>query len=187
MLRVTYMGEPLKNIYPHATRFQVFKYKLAMFTRKALIASFLLGAIYGAFKVGRITTSPIFVQAEDKSSQMYQDKIDGLKDAVLEKLSACESAGHKESDGIIIMDTNDKISIGQFQWQVSSVKHYYKLMTGKDLTSKEAIVLALDKEESKKLAKYVAFQTKNKIGKDWVNCNNKYNLDTQVDMIKSME
>lgn len=181
------MGKPLKEIYPHATKLQVIRYKFNKFMEKVLLASFLLGTVYGAFYAGRATTTPVFVQAEDKSSQMYQDKIEALKDSVLEKLSACESAGHKESDGVIIMDTNNKLSIGQFQWQISSVKHYYKLMTGKSLTSKEATILALDKEESKKLAKYVAFSTKNKIGKDWANCNNKYKLDMQVDMIKSME
>lgn len=186
MLKVTYMGSPLKNIYPHATRFQVFKYNVAMITRKVLIASFILGAIWGAFKIGRTTTAPIFVQAEDKSTAMYQEKVEALKDAVMSKLSQCESAGHKESDGIIIMDTNNKLSIGQYQWQISSVQHYYKMMTGNDISKKDAVILALNETEARKLAKFVAFETKNKIGKDWVNCNNKHNLDVQVDMIKSM-
>ena len=187
MLKVIYNGDFLCNIYPYATKFQVFKYRVAMIMRKTLIVAFVSGAIYGSFQLGRGTTAPIYVQAEDKSSVMYQSKIEGLKDAVMAKLSQCESAGHKESDGIIIMDTNNKISVGQFQWQVSSVKHYYKLMTGKDISSKEAIILALNESKARELAKYVAFETKNKIGKDWVNCNLKYGLDMQVDMIKSMQ
>lgn len=187
MLKVMYNGEYLCNVYPHATRFQVFKYRLAIIMRKTLIVSFILGSIYGAFKVGRVTTSPVFVQAEDRSTVMYQEKIDTLKNAVMSKLSQCESAGHKESDGIIIFDTNNKASIGQFQWQVESVQHYYKLMTGKDISRKDAVILALNEVEARKLAKYVAFETNNKIGKDWVNCEKKYGLDAQVDIIKSME
>jgi len=164
-----------------------FKYVMKKGIRVAVICTFLAGATTGVFTAGKISTTATFVQAEDKSSVIYQEKVEALKDAVMSKLSQCESAGHKESDGIIIMDTNDKLSIGQFQWQISSVQHYYKLMTGKDITKKEAIILALNEQEARKLAKYVAFETKNKIGKDWVNCNNKYNLDMQVDMIKSME
>jgi len=183
-----FFGETrLKDIAVGATKWEVFKYKTTRLIKRLLVASFILGAIVGAFKIGRTTTTPIFVQAEDKSSEMYQEKIEGLKDAVMSKLSQCEGGGYKESDGIIIMDTNNKLSIGQFQWQVSSVQHYYKLMTGKDISKKDAVILALNETEARKLAKYVAFETKNKIGKDWVNCNKKHNLDIQVDMIKSME
>lgn len=187
MLKVMYNGDHLCYVYPHATWFQVLKYRIARGMRIALIESLVAIAILGIYTAGQMSTTSIYVKADDKSDYMYQTKIEGLKDAVMSKLSLCEGAGHKESDGLIIMDTNNKISVGLFQWQISSVQHYYKLMTGKDITAKEATILALDNERARELAKFVAFNTKNKIGKDWVNCNAKYNLDAQVDIIKSMQ
>lgn len=187
MLKVIYNGEFLCNIYPHASKFKVFKYRVARGMRIAVIQIMIAGATLGVYTAGQSAVTPTYVKAEDKSSQMYQDKVEALKDAVMSKLSQCESAGHKESDGIIIMDTNNKLSIGNYQWQISSVQHYYKLMTGKEISKKDAIILALHETEARKLAKFVAFETKNKIGKDWVNCNIKHSLDVQVDMIKSME
>lgn len=171
---------------PVVSTYRKFKYVMSKGIKVAVICTFLSGATVGIFTAGKASTTATFVQAEDKSGEMYQEKVEALKDAVMAKLSQCESAGHKESDGLIIMDTNNKLSIGQYQWQVSSVQHYYKLMTGKDISKKDAIILALNETEARKLAKYVAFETKNKIGKDWVNCNSKHNLDVQVDMIKSM-
>jgi len=187
MLKVIYNGEYLCSIYPHASKFKVFKYRLARGIRVAVIQLMIAGATLGVYTAGQSAVTPTFVQAEDTSSAKYEAKIEALKDAVMSKLSQCESAGHKESDGIIIMDTNNKLSIGQYQWQVSSVQHYYKLMTGKEISKKDAIILALDESKARELAKYVAFSTKNKIGKDWYNCNVKHGLDIQVDMIKSME
>jgi len=171
---------------PVVSTYRKFKYAMRKGIQVAVVCTFLAGATTGVFTAGKTSTTATFVQAEDKSGEMYDIKVEALKDAVMAKLSQCESAGHKESDGIIIMDTNNKLSIGQYQWQVSSVQHYYKLMTGKEISKKDAIILALNETEARKLAKFVAFETKNKIGKDWVNCNNKHNLDTQVDMIKSM-
>lgn len=187
MLKVFYNGEFLRNVYPHCTKWELFKYRFAKFMRKVVIASFLIGCIYGSFQLGRITTNPIYVKAEDKSSEMFADKIEGLKNDVIAKLASCESAGYKESDGIIILDTNNKASIGQYQWQVKSVQYYSKLSSGVILTPKEAILLALDKEKAGELVKFVAFKTNNKISKDWYNCSKKFNLDGEVELIKKLE
>lgn len=191
-LTKVFFGEKrLKDMYVGASRFQVFKYRLSRFVRRLIIASFLLGAVFGAYKLGNFTTEPVGLYAATKevdvSDIRYQTKIDKLKDDVVEKLASCESAGYTEDDGIIIFDSNEKASIGSFQWQIASVKHYHKLMTGKDVTSKEAILIALDKTKAKGLARYVAFETKNKMGKDWINCEKKFGLDAQIDIIKKLE
>lgn len=186
-LKVFYMDKRLKDIYPHATRFQVFKYKLARFVRKVVICSFILGAIYGAFQVGRITTEPILVKAEDKSATLYAQKVDALKTKVVAEIQSCESAGHKEADGIIIFDTNNKASIGTMQFQVATVIHYYKALYNKVITPKEATLIALDNAQATALAKDIMFTTKNMAGKDWVNCTAKYDSDTKISIIKSLE
>lgn len=186
-LKVIYNGDFLCNIYPHASWFQVMKYRLARGTRVALVQLFFTILILSSFTIGRNTTQPIYAKAEDTSSQRFNEKIEMLKDRVVAQLASCESAGYKESDGIIILDTNNKASIGQYQWQVKSVQHYVKLSTGVNITPKEAILLALDKEKAGELVKYVAFKTNNKLGKDWYNCTNKLDLDRQVEMIKLLE
>ena len=123
----------------------------------------------------------------DTSETMFETKIENLKHEVLNQLSKCESAGYKEDDGLIVFDSNAKASIGNFQWQVASVIHYMKVLKGKDVTRKEAILIALDKDSAGELAKMVMFETKNMAGKDWYNCNNKYNLDEQIKLIKKLE
>lgn len=190
MLKVTYMGSPLCQIYPHATRFQVFKYRFAQIMRKVIIASFIIGAIVGAYKFGNITTKPEAVYAVneiDTSDVRYTVKIEGLKKEVIEELRKCESAGYKENDGLVIFDSNSKGSFGTLQFQKATVIHFYKVLYNKDITGKEAVMIALDDIKSGQLAQDVAFKTKNKIGKDWVNCERKLGLDERVDLIKKME
>lgn len=203
MLKVMYNGEYLCNVYPHATRFQVFKYRLAIIMRKTLIVSFILGSVYGAFKVGRVTTSPVFVQAEDRSTVMYQEKIDTLKNAVVTQLLDCERSVYGDDDGLVTYDPTDaqylnnqtkktivdkgEMSYGVLQFKKSTVQYYTKLQTGKVITGKEALMIALDKESASKLAKYVMFETRNKASVDWKNCAIKYNLDSRIDIIKNLE
>jgi hypothetical protein len=47
------MGKRLKDIYPHATRWQVFKYKVRTFFRKLFILGAFIGIIALAFQIGR--------------------------------------------------------------------------------------------------------------------------------------
>ena len=187
MLKVIYNGDFLCNIYPHATKWQVFKYRLALLTRQTLMVVFALGMLYGAFFTGRVTTSPIFVNAEDKSGIMFQSKIDSLKKETVDLIMKCESAGYSEDDGIVIFDTNAKGSFGQFQFQKSTVIHFYKTLYGKDITGKEAVLIAMDTTKARELATKIMFETKNKAGKDWVNCERKFNVDAKIDVIKQLE
>jgi hypothetical protein len=183
-----FFGETrLKDIAVGATKWEVFKYKFMRVTRATVMAVFALGMLYGAFFTGRVTTSPIFVNAEDKSGIMFQSKIDALKKETVDLIMKCESAGYSEDDGIVIFDTNAKGSFGQFQFQKSTVIHFYKLLYGKTLTGKEAVLIAMDTEKARELATKVMFETKNKAGKDWVNCEKKFNVDTKIDIIKKLE
>lgn len=190
MLKVIYNGKPLKNIYAHATRWEVFKYKFAILMRKLVIASFILGAIYGAYNAGLASTDPVIVEATkevDVSDTRFSVRIQNLKEGVANQLMKCESAGYSENDGIVIFDSNAKPSIGQFQFQKNTVIHFYKTLYGKTITQKEAVLIALDTDKAKALAIDVMFKTTNKAGKDWVNCTKKYDLDKQIDLIKKME
>lgn len=123
----------------------------------------------------------------DKSDEKFAAKIELLKDEVIAELEKCESGGRKEEDGIVILDSNNRGSYGVLQWQRNSVIHYYKMMTGKDINGRDAIILALQGDKARELAKYVIFETNNGVEKDWVNCNLYKNLQYKVDTIKKLE
>lgn len=183
-----YLGEKrLKDVYVGATKWMVFKFKLVRTVKRAaiaLLASYSLVAacyvIYAEFVPSNASASV------NESEAVFEAKIESLKDSVIDQLISCESKGYKESDGLIVFDSNKVASLGVLQWQVKSVQYYYKLRTGNDITKKEAIELALNEQEARSLAKYVGFETKNMFGKDWFNCSRKHDLDKQVLLIKKL-
>ena len=120
-----------------------------------------------------------------EAAEIAPDKIEEMKGDVLDRLSKCESGGKDSKNGIDTIDTNNKVSYGIFQFQKSTVQHYYKKMTGNEISGKDAILLALDDEKSRQLAKWIIFETDNGSGKDWFNCTKWNDLDTLVKFIKS--
>lgn len=130
---------------------------------------------------------------EVKVIDLTPEKIEALKDEVVARLLACESAGHKEEDAIIMYDNNQAgtlkgknvWSLGQLQWKVSTVQIYAKMRDGSILTQKEAVLLALDTQEASSLAKYVIFDTDGGIW-NWKNCADKLNLGAEVSAIKKL-
>jgi len=164
--------------------------RVSNWKRLTIAIIFLAGGILGTkawFMVNptvKVKEVPVTV---DTSSEMFQTKISQLKSDIADKLMACESAGLTEDTGIIVFDTNNKASVGQFQFQKATVIHYYKLLYGKDITGKEAVMIALETKIAKQLAIDIMFKTPNKAGKDWVNCTNRYNLDAQIDLVKKLE
>jgi hypothetical protein len=137
--------------------------------------------------IARMTVDPQIVYAEDNSMNILASKIDDLKNDVVAQLMKCESGGHKEDDGIIIFDSNNKASIGQAQFQIDTVIHYYKVLYGKTITRKEAVLIAIDGDRAAELTKDVMFKTKNMAGMDWINCDKKLGLDKQIELIKRLE
>lgn len=145
------------------------------------------GEIWVPKKIEQYSAPEVSVQTIDKSDEMFAAKIDVLKDQVIEELAKCESGGRREEDGIVILDSNDKGSYGPLQFQRKTVMHYYKMMTGNEINGRDAIILALQGDKARELAKYVVFSTNSGVAKDWVNCSKWHGLQSKVDMIKSME
>lgn len=125
-------------------------------------------------------------QKVDVSEEIFAAKIEKLKWDVVEKLRACESAGYKESDGILIFDTNQVASIGTLQFQKKTVVYYYKALYQKVITGKEAVLIALDDKLAGELARDIMFKSKN-IASDWYNCSTRLNLENEILIIKKLE
>lgn len=184
-IKVFFMGRRLCDIYPHATKFQVFKYRVRNFFRKATIFAMFCALIAGSYKLGGFV-SPRTILAENQVQvDSLPAKLESLKMGLVDSLAKCESAGLTEDDGIIIFDTNNKASIGPLQFQKKTVIYYEKSLYSKDITAKQAVEIALDKDESYALAKDIIFTTDSGL-KNWINCGNKLGLRAQVDIINKL-
>lgn len=113
------MGKRLKDMYPHATGWQMFKYKVKKFFRKLFIWSIIIASIIGIFKLGglmnpaSITLPPTQVIKEVEARAPIQDRIAG-----------CESEGNRNSKGShydkrgqvrLGANTNGSVDIGKNQ------------------------------------------------------------------------
>lgn len=156
---------------------------------RGLIRLFVFGAIFigSAAYIGAQFFSDTVIATNEVSVDRTQERIEVLKDDLVERLAAeCESKGYKDEDGIIILDTNDEVSIGRWQWQRDSVIHYYKTLYGENITRKDATLVALDDAKARALTKDVLFKVKD--GSDnWHNCSKKLNLPTEIALIKKIE
>lgn len=113
-------------------------------------------------------------------------KVSQIKNDILDTLTECESKGSKEEDGLIIFDSNAKASIGQLQFQKLTVVRYYKALYNKDITGKEAILIALDYPKARQLASDIIFGNDSKGINNWYNCKVKHGLQDDVDWVKKL-
>ncbi len=110
------------------------------------------------------------------------EQIKAKQDALLDKLSlGCEVKGSKEPDGVLLLDSNNQMSIGRFQFQITTVQHYVKKFEGKSISRHDAIVLALDSTEAKELARQIVFKDNGL--NNWYNCTVAHQLQSERDAI----
>ena len=184
----------------YLTRMQKIRLYTRIYTKQAIRAGAMTVAvaclILGGYKLGTIYPTTVqVVQAENKTIS-FEDKVDQLKNDVINQLMNCESPNYTDDDALVTYDplvSNPSAtpkrnipSFGRLQFKKDTVIYYYKMQTGKTLTAKEAVLLALDTEKAIELAKYVGFETKNKFSGDWVTCSRRHNLDMQVDIINKL-
>lgn len=142
--------------------------------------------LFLTYKAGQYNETVVIQKVEAEVQDTLKEKVNQLKSEVLDTLKSCESGGYSEDDGIIIFDSNNQASIGSYQFQKKTVIHYYQTLYGKTITPKEAVIIALDEEEARKLANDVIFQDSKGIS-NWFNCSKKHNLKAKVDIIKELE
>ena len=159
-----------------------FKQTVAKIFKIGILTAMMGFTIYGAYRFGEVNV----INVEATVIDSMPAKIEDLKNSVVERLVKCESAGLKESDAPIILDTNKKMSIGVLQFQVATVIHYVKVLESRDITKLEATLIALDADKAKSLAKSIIFETKSGVISDWFNCSNKGNLQSEVNLIKKL-
>jgi hypothetical protein len=122
--------------------------------------------------------------AESASDDTARLPIEGFKDSVVEQLANCETKGRPDASSVVIIDTNNKASIGKLQFQAETVVNYTKLIEGRTIDRKEAMQIALDGERAARLAKKIIFE-KDGLG-HWHLCSKQLRLAPEVKFIQSL-
>jgi hypothetical protein len=154
-----------------------------------LVIVLVIGAYYG----GSYFNKKIVYKQIEKQVILdnLTEKVNELKGSLVNDLRQCESGGYNIDSGLITFDphkTNKSVapaSIGLYQWKVDSIKHYYKTLYQKDITGKEAILIALDDEKSSQLTSDVIFKTDNGLS-NWYNCSKKLGLQSRLNIINEL-
>ena len=130
-----------------------------------------------------------------------EDKIEDLKESLLDDLLHEEIKGHKNRSLVIVFDPLQKdlakcrqvggvrlycYSIGDFNFKTATIQHYYLKLFGIVLTDKEAMLIAMDSELSRELAKKIIFEQSGGIYA-WANSAKKINAVNRVSFIKNLE
>lgn len=113
------------------------------------------------------------------------DKIDELKEDVLDTLKKCESGTATEDSAVINPMDGGSPSFGLYQFKIKTVQHYVQKFESRDITRLEALYIAMDGESSRALAKTVIFD---EIGGlwNWKNCTEKHGLANQITLIRKL-
>ena len=192
---VFFMGKKMCEIYPYASKWQVLKFKVRKFFRKVIIASFCIGVVYGAFKIGSVVSADTVTYATQevvKSDNSLKAKIETLKWQIIDTLQSCESGELGDDYGLVTFDpdksgkTANIASYGLLQFKKPTVIQYVKQLRGKDISGKEAILLALNEKEATQLAYEIIFQVKGGV-ENWYTCAKKTNAHANIEIIRKLE
>lgn len=165
--------------------FTSFKRKVKMLFRGFVRLSIIAGIGYAIYIAGGIFQPRSIAVDNIIEVDNLTPKIAELKSNLVNAIQKCESKGHKESDGIIIFDSNNEASIGTMQFQRKTVVYYYKILYGKTITPKKAILIALDDEKAEQLAHDIIFKDSKGVN-NWFNCANKIDAKGRLATIKEL-
>ena len=127
------------------------------------------------------------VNAEIPVKDMYEAKIRAIKEDMLKELSlGCETKGVKEPDGAILLDSNNKMSIGRYMFQIDTVIFYSKKLEGKTITRREAIEIAVDPERAGKLAERILFEEPTGYS-NWKICADKLGIAKEIEILNKLK
>lgn len=133
-LKVLWYGGAMKDIYPHATKWQVFLYHVRVFLLRVFIVVILCGSIYGAFIAGGIYNPAVIYTKAEVIKEVP------VKAPILDRIAKCESpTGHYDKNGQISLNANTdrSVDIGKYQinnraWGKKATELGYNLMVEKD-------------------------------------------------------
>lgn len=166
------------------------QYASKRYGRISKIVLLLFVAVVGVFIfLGQIWLPKNLVEATNTeviTIDRTPEKIEAAKVATVAMLETCESAGHTPEEGIVILDTNNKMSFGVLQLQKDHIKNFYKKLYGKEVSGQEAVIIAITPEMARSLTKDVLFQVEDG-WREWYNCGIKLELKGRIELIEELE
>jgi uncharacterized protein YqfB (UPF0267 family) len=127
-IKCFYMGKRLKDIYPHATRFQVFKFKLRRFLEKVALISFTVGVVAGSFHLGSIMNPVVKVEAQVQEKTIPE---------VMKRIAICESGGKHFENGQVLTRGNKNKTTDVGKYQINSIHFKEATKLGFDVFSEQ--------------------------------------------------
>lgn len=131
-IKVFYMGKPLREVYPHATRFQVLKWK---------VKEGLKWCVRWLFKIGMIggTGYAIFIAGQFSASvtTYAAPNIVTAQSPVLDRIKSCESKNNQlggNGQTLVHINKNNTVDVGAYQinltvWGEKATQLGYNLFT----------------------------------------------------------
>lgn len=113
-IKVYFHGKRLKDIYPHATGWQVFKYKVRKFLRKVFITAVIIASIVGIFKLGGILNPATIVTKAEIIKEVE------VKAPILDRIAKCESPTGHWKNGQVVMRSNKDHSVDVGKYQINN-------------------------------------------------------------------
>lgn len=134
LTKIFYGNQYVKSFRVGITKWQIFKYKAKILIKRAVIASFIIGLVYGSFHLGRATTEPVRVYAD----KIVEVEIKG-KSPVMDRIAKCESGGShiEKSTGQVVMRSNTNKSVDIGKYQINSVWFKKATELGFDVTTEK--------------------------------------------------
>jgi hypothetical protein len=166
-------------------------YELKVFLKGLFFWAVVIGSIFLAVRIFFPKVEYSIVEKEIVIDNL-SEKINQLKGELIDTLKKAESMGSKDCSSLIVFDpnpTNKKVevaSLGCFQFKSSTVIYYHKKLYGKEITRKDAILLALDENKSAQLASDIIFTEKGSL-KNWYNSSKKYDLYSKLEIINELQ
>lgn len=126
-IKVFWNGEPLKKIYPYATKWEVFKYKLVKFMNFSLKTIVIALSLAIAYQMG--TLNPIV-------KTVFAEKIVEVETVppIMQKIARCESGGIHKKNGQVIFNSNTNKTVDIGKYQINSIWNKKATELGLDLT-----------------------------------------------------
>lgn len=141
-VKVFWMGQRLKDVYPHATKWQVFMFRVRRFIGRVVLIGMISIVLWGVFKLGSILNpATIYTKAE-------VIKEVPIKAPVLERIAKCESGGsHYDKNGQVQLNanTNGSVDIGVYQINNKAWGH----------KATELNLNLMVEEDNRKMAQYI--------------------------------
>lgn len=142
-IKVFYMGRPLREVYPHATRWQVLKWKTQEFLKAIVRFLFKVGMIggigYSLFMAGAYFNPVVSYAVQEKQVLITKDV------PIMDRIAGCESEGNPNSKGSHFgkngqvrthANTNGTTDIGRYMinndvWGAKATSLGYNIFTDK--------------------------------------------------------